>query len=485
MPALRRGTALVALIVCLLPAAPHARADELLVMPYSCTMRGGRPLLAPGPERGHRIFGQRDQRKFTACSPANPGMCRNWTVYRFDLDCDGTHVPWVEIVAAANEAGRRAWLADGRLQLRMTPRWSLGPDDPCAYEAGRDDPFGDPRRRRSCAERLAQAPPAVVEMPLGFAPMLGIDAIFVKAAPNIAAGPPPPPDTAAPPLPKQPGADRAQPEAPPGRPTGEAFAKQTPPAAPPPPRLRASPRPTPRRRRRAAPSPKTAPPPPEPKAAAPPPAPPVAEGPKSKGAAPDAAPKVAAAPPAPAKKEPAPAKEGAPPPKTTGGPEGTPGGPHIFSTLRTTTTGVIVAFTGLTLGLLIAFAVARRRERLHHAGMQQRAKGPPRLGFDDGSEPPGRWASALKRVPGANVADAALTAWGDGMPRTRKEAFKVLGVGIAPGANALALKKIVDALRVSWHPDLAKDEPDRQLRELRSKQINAAWELLQGERAEA
>jgi len=71
------------------------------------------------------------------------------------------------------------------------------------------------------------------------------------------------------------------------------------------------------------------------------------------------------------------------------------------------------------------------------------------------------------------------------MPRTRMEAFKVLGIGAAPGADAAAIKKIVDALRVNWHPDRAQDEPDRQLRELRSKQINAAWDLLQGERAEA
>jgi hypothetical protein len=230
------------------------------------------------------------------------------------------------------------------------------------------------------------------------------------------------------------------------------------------------------------PLPKTAPPAPEPKAAAPSPAPPSAEGPRSKSAAPDAAPKVAAAPPPRPNKDAGPAKEGAPPADTTL-PDDAPGGPHIFSILRTTTTGVIVAFTGLTLGLLIAFGVARRRERLHHAGMQQRAK-VPRLAFDDGREPPARAAPALVRVPGASAADAALAAWGDGMPRTRTEAFRVLGIGIAPGANAAAIKKIVDALRVSWHPDLARDESDRQLRELRSKQINAAWELLQGERAE-
>ena len=49
---------------------------------------------------------------------------------------------------------------------------------------------------------------------------------------------------------------------------------------------------------------------------------------------------------------------------------------------------------------------------------------------------------------------------------------------------AAALKKIVDGLRQSWHPDLARDDADRALRELRSKQINAAWDLLQSQRAE-
>jgi DnaJ-class molecular chaperone len=57
-------------------------------------------------------------------------------------------------------------------------------------------------------------------------------------------------------------------------------------------------------------------------------------------------------------------------------------------------------------------------------------------------------------------------------------------MGVAASANMAALKKIVDGLRLSWHPDLARDEADRQLRELRLKQINAAWEIIQGKRAE-
>jgi DnaJ-class molecular chaperone len=70
------------------------------------------------------------------------------------------------------------------------------------------------------------------------------------------------------------------------------------------------------------------------------------------------------------------------------------------------------------------------------------------------------------------------------MPRTREEALEVLGIGIAPSATPTAIKKIVYGLRMSWHPDLARDETDRALREHRSKQINAAWAILQARREE-
>jgi hypothetical protein len=194
---------------------------------------------------------------------------------------------------------------------------------------------------------------------------------------------------------------------------------------------------------------------------------------------------VAVAPPAPA----APAREAPPPPEAKAQPADEAAGPGPFglSILRTTTIGVVVAFAGLTLGFFIAFTVSRRRQRPSHAaGVRKRAKDPPRLGYDDGSGPQGEPESPLSRVPGAGAADAALAAWGDRMPRTRKEAIEALGIGARRGtADAAAVKRIVDALRRSWHPDLAKDEHDRQLRELRSKQINAAWELLQSERADA
>lgn len=69
------------------------------------------------------------------------------------------------------------------------------------------------------------------------------------------------------------------------------------------------------------------------------------------------------------------------------------------------------------------------------------------------------------------------------VPTTIFEAYRVLGLN--PEAPDVAVKKIVDALRMSWHPDHARNEPDRQYRENRIKQINAAWDLLRARQAEA
>jgi hypothetical protein len=66
---------------------------------------------------------------------------------------------------------------------------------------------------------------------------------------------------------------------------------------------------------------------------------------------------------------------------------------------------------------------------------------------------------------------------------TRLEAYAFLGVNA--NASETALKKAVNALRQCWHPDLATDEEDRRLREIRIKQINAAWDLISGKRMPA
>lgn len=93
----------------------------------------------------------------------------------------------------------------------------------------------------------------------------------------------------------------------------------------------------------------------------------------------------------------------------------------------------------------------------------------------------------LERV--RRIADSAAASFSSGLhierlsrlPQSKGEAYQVLGVNA--DVSEATLKKIVDALRMSWHPDLAKDEADRVEREDRIKQINIAWEIINDKRA--
>jgi hypothetical protein len=66
---------------------------------------------------------------------------------------------------------------------------------------------------------------------------------------------------------------------------------------------------------------------------------------------------------------------------------------------------------------------------------------------------------------------------------TRLEAYAFLGVNA--GSSETVLKKTVNALRQCWHPDLARDEEDRRLREIRIRQINVAWDIISGKQMSA
>ncbi len=90
----------------------------------------------------------------------------------------------------------------------------------------------------------------------------------------------------------------------------------------------------------------------------------------------------------------------------------------------------------------------------------------------------------LERI--GRIADSAAASLKNGrddraIPKTRAEAFEVLGVN--PNASEASMKRTVDALRMGWHPDHAKDDADKIMREERTKQINIAWDLIVGKRA--
>jgi DnaJ-class molecular chaperone len=89
----------------------------------------------------------------------------------------------------------------------------------------------------------------------------------------------------------------------------------------------------------------------------------------------------------------------------------------------------------------------------------------------------------LERI--RRIADSAVASLSGGrgtpvLPGTTSEAYEVLGVNAEVSDGVL--KKVVDGLRMTWHPDHARDEADRRLREARMQQINIAWEMISATR---
>ncbi len=426
------------LLVATLFFSLPAFADDLLVMPYSCTIVDGRPQLTPAPNQSHRIIGAREQRSLRTCSPINPALCRQWTIHRFDVDCEGMALPWASVIA--NAQPQRAWLENGRLHIRMPPSWTMAPDDPCSAEPGRGEPWRYGRLQRYCADRRALTPPAVVEMPAGFAPLLGIDAIFVTPppaknvapqathspqAPMVAAAPFPPNITRTEPV--QPGAPKEP-------------LREPPPAKPPVANAEAV-------------------------ALAPAPAPVI---PKIINR-PDVATETTASPPVTVVETETAAVE-------TSVLAVNPEAPMPASSALAFARWAVLALAAVLLAFA-AVALTQARARRHQPAASRALA--PRWGEN---EPPRKVVPARRGATEGLAIWSTTTAtsptWNEEVPRTRSDALHVLGMGVTADANVVAIKKIVDGLRQTWHPDLARDPSDREVRERRMKQINVAWDIL-------
>ena len=432
----KRASFLLATGLLALGPSP-AFCDDLLVMPYACAIVGGRALLTPAQNQGHRIIGGREQRSFRACSTVDPTLCRQWTIHRFDMDCDGTPLPWATVVA--NARPDRGWLENGRLHVRMPPNWNLPADDPCA--GGQRWRYG--HLQRYCADRRALTPPASVEMPSGFAPLLGIDAIFVtpKSASQVAA-----------------------------------YSSQLPAATPYSANVARS---------ASEPHQSEAP---KPSVHEPPPAKEPAAHPELSSAAPTAAalptpvvPRIINRPGAVA--EPTPFLPATAAAQTTSSLREVPvlsmspdaAGPETTSLSSPRAAVAVLASVLVALTTVVLLLARGRRPRVGpNRDIARVSIGEPRRERavvpqeHAAPEPSAIWSTAAGSRP----------TWNEEVPRTRSDALRVLGMGVTADANLAAIKKIVDGLRQSWHPDLARDPSEREVREQRIKQINVAWDIL-------
>ena len=98
-------------------------AGETVVMPFSCKLKDGKPTLASAAPTHHEIEGARQQRSYTACLDGAGRDCRTMMVHSFKLRCEGTPVPWWKIAAQVrSKAVGRSWIEDGRLNLLLTNR---------------------------------------------------------------------------------------------------------------------------------------------------------------------------------------------------------------------------------------------------------------------------------------------------------------------------------------------------------------------------
>jgi hypothetical protein len=69
----------------------------------------------------------------------------------------------------------------------------------------------------------------------------------------------------------------------------------------------------------------------------------------------------------------------------------------------------------------------------------------------------------------------------EAIPESAEDAYRFLNVGDETPLDNI--KAVVTAYRRVWHPDLARDEVERQERNLRIQQINVAWDTIQKARA--
>jgi DnaJ domain len=109
-----------------------AQARERLVMPFDCGLEGGHVKLAPAVPKSYPIIGTRDEEAITTCRPPLASGCRTLMVHRFVISCGGVGVAWMRVVAAIGRTGAsHAWVDDGRLTVTLPARNAQGPGGAC------------------------------------------------------------------------------------------------------------------------------------------------------------------------------------------------------------------------------------------------------------------------------------------------------------------------------------------------------------------
>ena len=564
-----RWRVVVAALICYSPTA--ARAAEQLVMPYACEVRDGKIVLQPSSNTAYTIIGLHEQQQVTACAPRDPALCRTWMAHKFDVGCRGVPTSWLKVVGAIVESRHsRGYISDGRLHLRMWPRWALGQPPDCIDGSAQQHRARGRPLAAHCAPSYARSARGTVAMPIGFAPVSGSGAHFMRVAAvpgePVADRTDPPPPVLAREAPKtvetaenQPAGSAEQTAGPrePSPidvPTPAPVLDPQPMVSPPLPSATSAPVMAPPATENAPTGITPAPPPPAARDTAERntavPSAPVETGNASNnvkavtGSPPDALPALPSLP-APGlvlEAPPATAPVRGPNAPSSSAPYSLPFGwatlalvlaslavillPRYIKTKREhavepqsallqEAAEVVAALPEPDPSIIAACAAMIRSTTGMHAavrGQVEQLDGPElqatllqelayieeRLRAQEAPQPAStRDWDDVRRALMAIVTDLegiqqavdeanAEPSWPlpqQSMPTTLHDAYGVLGVNAE--ASDTAIKKVVDGLRQSWHPDYARGERDRAQRERRIKSINVAWELIRRRRSRA
>lgn len=456
--------------------ATQAAARDRIALGFSCNVDNGRVRIGPGADHTYPISGNRDQLPFTFCPPGDNGRCRTWLVHKFTVQCGGGRAMWNEIVAAAAgrvngrasiENGQLLWQVSARPQVRYValPR-GYAPLSVIGARILVDDEV--PAKTAPIPVRLPQsevslpvAPPPVPPVPVPIAPAPAIVTVApIPTEPKSVASLPPqavavveeaPPPIVSPPVERE----AHVPEFPVAvQPASWRTFVETAGAAAAATREDGT----------------------------------ILERNASFGALLIVATvllllsaifvprrKVGIADASfIAKTRVEPAGEG-----------------ERAIVLRTRAEGQLVAITDALDRLA---AVAPLRNALSRDLMaSERRLAVVIAAISTSAVDADGWTRARRRLERINldldrlqmICEGAVTSLSGlrpagAVPRTLDEAFAALGV--APGVGEPILKKLVEALRVSWHPDLARSDADREARTARMTEINVAWDLITGKR---
>jgi len=461
---MRRALMTAALLLLSSGLSGQAGAAEQIVLPYECSASGGRIQVRPSSDQAYRIYGSRRQEQYRACSEQNPDRCRTFLVHRFTMACGRERAEWPDVYAAIARItdGRAFYKDDGRLYYRMGPR-----------EPRDSYPFPEPRRAAG-----------IVEMPEGFAPMAGVDAIFTPLDPRVAeledrnspAAPRANSGATTPSAADKPSAPGVTPRTADGVKMAEAP-KHVETKAPESPNVQVAPDPKPARpsdekpletSSTSAPAPQSGSPEETSAGPAPPASPTILNNPAAKEVETASKTETIVA-----------AAEIAPPPVP-----GAAEGARVEG--WSTTGGSGISFPPIAFAILIAAAtlvillviLKKQSARTVAAGPLRIPVEPVLPGLEPRPTSQAGQSLVLREEPAAPSLSIApnVAATSQGMPSTREEALALLG--LSAGATDAAIRKVIEALRQSWHPDLAASEADRAAREERIKAINVAAGIL-------